>query len=73
MRAGTEEGWKEGGWEEGAGPCESPPARLVACSCHCCCPRRLPPPLLQAIWEELQEAVHAVDAMTTRTPQEAGM
>lgn len=27
--------------------------------------------LAQAIWEELQEAVHAVDAMTTKTPQEA--
>ena len=32
----------------------------------------LPPPL-QAIWEELQETVHAVDAMVTRTPEEAGM
>jgi hypothetical protein len=28
---------------------------------------------LQAIWEELQDAVHAVDAMVTRTPGEAGM
>lgn len=27
---------------------------------------------LQAIWEELQEAVHAVDSMTTKTPDEAG-
>jgi hypothetical protein len=26
--------------------------------------------LLQAIWMELQETVHAVDAMTTKTPQE---
>lgn len=26
----------------------------------------------QAIWEELQEAVHAVDSMTTKTPEEAG-
>mmetsp|Transcript_105 Transcript_105/g.238 ORF Transcript_105/g.238 Transcript_105/m.238 type:complete len:167 (+) Transcript_105:58-558(+) len=25
----------------------------------------------KAIWEELQEAVHAVDAMTTKTPEEA--
>jgi len=25
---------------------------------------------LQAIWLELQDAVHAVDAMTTRTPEE---
>lgn len=24
----------------------------------------------KAIWEELQEAVHAVDAMTTKTPEE---
>jgi hypothetical protein len=34
-----------------------------------------PPPAakLQAIWEELQETVHAVDAMVTRTPEEAGM
>jgi hypothetical protein len=29
--------------------------------------------LLQAIWEELQETVHAVDAMITKTPEEAGM
>ena len=29
--------------------------------------------LLHGQLEELQEAVHAVDAMTTRTPQEAGM
>jgi len=28
---------------------------------------------LQAIWEELQETVHAVDAMVTQTPEEAGM
>lgn len=27
--------------------------------------------VLQAIWMELQETVHAVDAMTTKTPQEA--
>jgi hypothetical protein len=27
--------------------------------------------LLQAIWLELSDAVHAVDAMTTKTPQEA--
>ena len=27
----------------------------------------------KAIWVELQEAVHAVDAMTTRTPAEAGL
>ncbi|PRW20958.1 sufE chloroplastic [Chlorella sorokiniana] len=27
----------------------------------------------KAIWEELQETVHAVDAMVTRTPEEAGM
>lgn len=27
--------------------------------------------LLQAIWLELQETVHAVDAMSTKTPQEA--
>jgi stress-induced morphogen len=26
----------------------------------------------KAIWMELQEAVHAVDAMTTKTPAEAG-
>jgi hypothetical protein len=26
----------------------------------------------KAIWMELQEAVHAVDAMSTRTPAEAG-
>ncbi len=32
---------------------------------HPCCP--------QAIWEELQETVHAVDAMVTKTPEEAGM
>lgn len=25
---------------------------------------------LQAIWEELQETVHAVDAMVTKTPEE---
>lgn len=29
------------------------------------------PCALQAIWFELQEAVHAVDAMTTKTPEEA--
>lgn len=33
-------------------------------------PRREHQP--QAIWEELQEAVHAVDSMTTKTPEEAG-
>lgn len=27
----------------------------------------------KAIWEELQETVHAVDAMVTQTPEEAGM
>lgn len=27
----------------------------------------------KAIWEELQETVHAVDAMVTKTPEEAGM
>lgn len=27
----------------------------------------------QAIWEELTGAVHAVDAMTTKTPAEAGL
>ncbi len=27
----------------------------------------------KAIWEELQSAVHAVDAMTCKTPQEAGL
>jgi acid stress-induced BolA-like protein IbaG/YrbA len=27
----------------------------------------------KAIWEELQNAVHAVDAMTTKTPSEAGL
>lgn len=27
--------------------------------------------LMQAIWLELQETVHAVDAMSTKTPQEA--
>jgi len=26
----------------------------------------------KAIWQELQETVHAVDAMTTKTPAEAG-
>jgi hypothetical protein len=26
----------------------------------------------QAIWEELQETVHAVDAMVTKTPAEMG-
>ena len=26
----------------------------------------------RSIWQELQETVHAVDAMTTRTPAEAG-
>jgi hypothetical protein len=31
-----------------------------------------PRPAPQAIWLELQEAVHAVDAMTTKTPSEAG-
>jgi hypothetical protein len=29
-------------------------------------------PCPQAIWLELQEAVHAVDAMVTKTPEEAG-
>jgi hypothetical protein len=28
---------------------------------------------LQAIWMELQEAVHAVDSMVTQTPSEAGL
>jgi hypothetical protein len=27
---------------------------------------------VQAIWEELQDAVHAVDAMVTKTPGEVG-
>jgi len=27
----------------------------------------------KAIWEELQTTVHAVDQMTTRTPNEAGI
>ncbi|KAK9846270.1 hypothetical protein WJX81_000445 [Elliptochloris bilobata] len=27
----------------------------------------------KAIWLELQDAVHAVDAMTVKTPQEAGL
>ena len=27
----------------------------------------------KAIWLELQSTVHAVDAMTTKTPQEAGL
>jgi hypothetical protein len=27
---------------------------------------------MQAIWMELQDTVHAVDAMTTKTPEEAG-
>eukprot|EP00241_Pyramimonas_parkeae_P008012 CAMPEP_0114253196 /NCGR_PEP_ID=MMETSP0058-20121206/16256_1 /TAXON_ID=36894 /ORGANISM="Pyramimonas parkeae, CCMP726" /LENGTH=155 /DNA_ID=CAMNT_0001367211 /DNA_START=139 /DNA_END=606 /DNA_ORIENTATION=+ len=27
----------------------------------------------KAIWEEMQEKVHAVDAMTTQTPEEAGL
>jgi len=27
----------------------------------------------KSIWEELQSAVHAVDAMTCKTPQEAGL
>lgn len=31
---------------------------------------QLPLPRLQAIWEELQETVHAVDAMVTKTPEE---
>jgi hypothetical protein len=26
--------------------------------------------MLQAIWEELQDVVHAVDAMVTKTPDE---
>ena len=30
-------------------------------------------PASQAIWEELQDTVHAVDAMVTKTPEEAGM
>lgn len=29
-------------------------------------------PAVQAIWLELQEAVHAVDSMNTKTPQELG-
>lgn len=36
-------------------------------------PALLALPPLQAIWEELQETVHAVDAMVTKTPEEAGM
>jgi hypothetical protein len=28
---------------------------------------------MQAIWMELQDTVHAVDAMTTKTPEEAGV
>lgn len=31
------------------------------------------PILAQAIWEELQDTVHAVDAMTTKTLVEAGL
>jgi acid stress-induced BolA-like protein IbaG/YrbA len=27
----------------------------------------------KSIWLELQDAVHAVDAMTTKTPAEAGL
>jgi len=27
---------------------------------------------MQAIWEELQDVVHAVDAMVTKTPEEMG-
>ncbi|KFM28629.1 hypothetical protein F751_6388 [Auxenochlorella protothecoides] len=27
----------------------------------------------KAIWEEMQQTVHAVDAMTTQTPEEAGL
>jgi len=27
----------------------------------------------KAIWMELQDTVHAVDAMTTKTPEEAGV
>ena len=27
---------------------------------------------VQAIWEELQDVVHAVDAMVTKTPEEVG-
>lgn len=29
-----------------------------------------PWPCMQAIWEELQDTVHAVDAMVTKTPEE---
>ena len=29
--------------------------------------------MLQAIWQELQATVHAVDSMKTSTPQEAGL
>ncbi len=36
---------------------------ITALPTHC--------PRTQAIWLELQEAVHAVDAMTTKTPEEA--
>ena len=28
---------------------------------------------MQAIWQELQETVHAVDSMKTSTPEEAGL
>lgn len=34
---------------------------------------QLPFHYTQAIWEELAETVHAVDAMVTRTPEEAGL
>lgn len=43
-----------------------PPSTAKPAPSHC-----ITPP--QAIWEELQETVHAVDAMVTRTPEEAGM
>ena len=45
-------------------PPASPPTQPAPSSC---------PAHQQAIWEELQDAVHAVDAMVTRTPEEAGM
>lgn len=35
--------------------------------------RPFPLSLTQAIWEEMQQTVHAVDAMTTQTPEEAGL
>ncbi len=35
-------------------------------------PSRRQQMVYKAIWLELQDAVHAVDAMTTKTPAEAG-